>query len=62
MHVIITCSCILAIHKVRIFLKNVLKNKEMIFKNGVKYIQAAAYNSALTLCKPKIDTPQPKSC
>ena len=33
---IITNSWILAIHKVRIFLKNILKNKEMVFKNWVK--------------------------
>ena len=53
-------SCILAIHKVRIFLKNVLKNKGMVFKNGVKNIQAAAYNGALTVIelffKTKIST------
>jgi hypothetical protein len=27
-----------------IFWKNLLENKEMVFKNGVKYIQAADYN------------------
>ena len=29
--------------------KNVLKNKEMDFKNGVKNIQVAAYNGARTV-------------
>ena len=37
-------SWIQAIHKDRIFWKNLLKNKEMVFGNGVKNIQAAAYN------------------
>ena len=27
-------------------MKNLLKNKEMVFENGVKNIQAAAYNGA----------------
>ena len=49
MRAIITRSWILAIHKVRIFLKNFLKNKEMVFKNGVKNIQAAAYNGTRTV-------------
>ena len=29
--------------------KNFLKNKEMVFGNGVKNIQAAAYNGARTV-------------
>ena len=29
--------------------KNLLKNKEMVFGNGVKNIQAAAYNGARTV-------------
>ena len=29
--------------------KNLLKNKEMVFENGVKNIQAAAYNGAHTV-------------
>ena len=32
---IISRSWIQAIHKDRIFLKNLLKNKEMVFENGV---------------------------
>jgi hypothetical protein len=44
-HAIITHSWILTIHKDRIFWKkNLLENKEMVFKNGVKHIQAAGYN------------------
>ena len=39
-------SWIQAIHKDRIFWKNLLKNKEMVFEIGVKNIQAAAYNGA----------------
>ena len=42
-------SWIQAIHKDRIFCKNLLKNKEMVFENGVKNIQAAAYDGARTL-------------
>ena len=42
-------SWIQAIHKDRIFWKNLLKNKEMVFENGVKNIQAAAYNGARTV-------------
>ena len=38
-----------AIHKGRIFYKNLLKNKEMVFGNGVKNIQASAYNGAHTV-------------
>ena len=34
-----------AIHKDRIFWKKLLKNKEIVFENGVKNIQAAAYNA-----------------
>ena len=49
MRAIITRSWILAIHKVRIFLRNVLKNKEIVFKNVVKNIQAAAYNGKRTV-------------
>ena len=37
-------SWILTIHKDRIFRKNLLENKEIVFKNGVKNIQAASYN------------------
>ena len=40
---------ILTIHKDRNFCKNLLENKEMVFKNGVKNIQAAAYNGAHTV-------------
>ena len=43
-------SWIQAIHKDRIFWKNLLKNKEMVFENGLKNIQAAAYNGARTVC------------
>jgi hypothetical protein len=28
-----------------------VKNKEMVFGNGVKNIQAASYNGACTVCK-----------
>ena len=35
----------------RIFFKNLLKNKEIVFENGVKNIQAAAYNGARTVDK-----------
>ena len=37
-------SWILTIHKDRIFWENLLENKEMVFKNGVKNIQTAGYN------------------
>ena len=47
---IISRSWIQAIHKDRIFWKKLLKNKEMVFGNGVKNIQAAAYNGARTVC------------
>ena len=43
-------SWIKAIHKDRIFWKNLLKNKEIVFGNGVKNIQAASYNGARTVC------------
>jgi hypothetical protein len=33
-------------------LKKLLENKEMVFKNGVMNIQAAAYNGA---CSPKLN-------
>ena len=33
--------------------KNFLKNKEIVFGNGVKDIQAAAYNGARTVFKEK---------
>ena len=33
----------------RIFWKNLLENKEMVFKNGVKNIQAVGYNGARRL-------------
>ena len=39
-------SWIQAIHEEIIFWKNLLKNKEIVFENGVKNIQAAAYNGA----------------
>jgi hypothetical protein len=39
------------IHKDRIFWKSLLKNKEMVFENGVKNIQAAAYIGARTVSK-----------
>ena len=42
-------SWIQAIHKDRIFWKNLLKNKEMVLENGVKNIQAAAYNGPRTI-------------
>ena len=35
----------------RIFWKKLLENKELVFKNGVKNIQAAAYNGARTVSK-----------
>ena len=43
---IISHFWIQAIHKDRIFWKNLLKNKEMVFWNGVKNIQAVAYKGA----------------
>ena len=42
-------SWIQAIHKDRIFWKNLLKSKEMVFGNEVKNIQAVAYNGARTV-------------
>ena len=42
-------SWIQAIHKDRIFWKNLLKNKEMVFENGVKNIQVAVYDGARTV-------------
>ena len=48
---IITRSWILAKHKDRIFWKNLLENKEMVFKIGVKNVQAAAYNGAHTVIR-----------
>ena len=42
-------SWIQAIHEEIIFWKNLLKNKEIVFENGVKNIQAAAYNGARTV-------------
>ena len=42
-------SWIQAIYKDRIYWKKLLKNKEMVFENGVKNIQAAAYNGARTV-------------
>ena len=41
-------SWVLTIHKERILWKN-LETKEMVFKNGVKTIQAAGYNGARTI-------------
>ena len=46
---IISRSWLQAIHKDRIFWKNLLKNKETVFGNGVKNIQVAAYNGVRTL-------------
>ena len=45
---IITCSWILAIHKNRIFSKNLLENREMSFKKWVINIQDAVYNGECT--------------
>ena len=45
------CCWVLAIHKDRISWKKLLENKEMVFKNWVKAIQAAAYNGARTIYK-----------
>ena len=42
-------SWIQAKNKNKNFWKNLLKNKEMVFENGVKNIQAAAYNGACTV-------------
>ena len=36
--------------------KNLLKNKDMVFGNGVKNIQAAAYNGARTVYKKIVNT------
>ena len=45
-------SWIQAIHKDRIFWKKKhLKNKEMVFENGVKNIQATGYNGTRTVYK-----------
>ena len=38
----------------RIFLKNALENKEMVFKKWVKNIQTEAYNGALTVYELKL--------
>ena len=46
LNTIITGSWILAIQKNIIFGKNLLENKEIVFKNWAKYIQADAYNDA----------------
>ena len=47
---IISRFWIQAIQKDRIFWKKTsLKKKEMVFENGVKSIQAAAYNGARTV-------------
>ena len=42
-------SWILAIHKDRIFSKNLLESKEIMSKNWVKNIQTAAYNGTRTV-------------
>ena len=42
-------SWILTIDKDRIVWKNLLDNKEMVFKNGVKYIQAKGYDGVRTV-------------
>ena len=39
-------SLILTVHKAIILWKNTLENKEMVSKNWVKNLQAAAYNGA----------------
>ena len=39
------------IHKDKKFWKNLLKNKEIVFENGVRNIQAAAYNGARTVLR-----------
>ena len=50
-----------AIRKDRIFWKSLLKNKEMVLGNGVKNIQAVAYNGTRTVVWPTAEeTPQPK--
>ena len=49
---IISCSLLqaaLEYKPYKKFWKNLLKNKEMVFENGVKNIQAAAYNGARTV-------------
>ena len=51
----ISRSWIQAIHKDIIFWKNLLKNKEMFFGNGVKSIQTAAYNGARTVLSSQIE-------
>ena len=54
-------SLILIIHKVRIFPKKLLGNKEMNFKNGVINIQTVGYNVARTvfeLCQNNANSEQ----
>ena len=48
-------SWILTVHKDRIFWKNLLENKEMVFKNGVINIEAAGYNGARTVPNSEIN-------
>jgi hypothetical protein len=42
-------SWILTVHNDKIFWKNLLENKEMVLKNGVKNIQAVGYNGTRTV-------------
>ena len=53
-------SWILTIRKDRVFWKKSLKNKEMDFKNGVKNVQTAGYNSERTVprCAKSFLSPQ----
>ena len=48
---IINCSWILTVHKIRIFRKKLLKKTFLAFKNGVKSIQTVGYNGARTVDK-----------
>ena len=43
----------------RIFWKNLLENKEMVFKYGVKNIQTASYDGAHTVYKTSPSSPFP---
>ena len=46
-------------HKSKNFWKNLLENKEIVFKNGVKKVQAVAYNGALPSTNSAILTKYP---
>ena len=48
-------------YKDKKFLKNLLKNKEMVFENGVKNIQAADYNGARTVHSSENQTTDTKN-